>query len=180
MPAVSAEMVDWWFDWHPRDPRRYRAGIRSPTAATRSSQRQCESALGGRPSPGRDVGTGTVHARIAFVAPTEFGFSTDALDEPRVGTIVCGWVGDDRRRTRHSAMAHVFLVEDGGLVLRSRFLAWCGNSPLPARRAGRPGRFRNLAWPRDLAPAPARHCAEEYGNLAVLLPHLHDRSAAAS
>ena len=24
MPAVSADMVEWWFDWHARDPPRYR------------------------------------------------------------------------------------------------------------------------------------------------------------
>ena len=24
MPGVTAAMVDWWFDWHPRDPVRYR------------------------------------------------------------------------------------------------------------------------------------------------------------
>ena len=24
MPGVTAGMVDWWFDWHPRDPLRYR------------------------------------------------------------------------------------------------------------------------------------------------------------
>ena len=24
MPAVTGAMVDWWFDWHPRDPLRYR------------------------------------------------------------------------------------------------------------------------------------------------------------
>ena len=33
--------------------------------------------------------------------------------------------------------------------------------------------MRNLALPRDLAPALARHCAEEYANLATLLPELY-------
>ena len=54
----------------------------------------------------------------------ELGFSTDALDDPRVGTIVCGLVGDDRLHVRHSVMAHVWLRDGDGLVLRSRF--WLG------------------------------------------------------
>jgi hypothetical protein len=121
-----------------------------------------------------------VHARIAFVAPRELGFSSDALDDPAVGTILCGWVGGDRRRLRHSVMAHVFLREGDGLVLRSQF--WLGAAIRPYlpgaladlaaallnRRA-----VRDLALPRDLAPALARHCAEEYANLAALLPELH-------
>ncbi len=74
--------------------------------------------------PVEDVGTGTVHARIEFLPPSEFGFSNDGLGDPAVGTIVCGLVGDDRKRLRHTAMAHVFLREGDGLVLRSRF--WLG------------------------------------------------------
>ena len=42
-------------------------------------------------------------------ARREMGMSTDALDDPRVATIVCGYAGDDRRRMRHTPMFHVFL-----------------------------------------------------------------------
>jgi hypothetical protein len=134
--------------------------------------------------PVEDVGTGTVHARIAFVSPTDLGFSSDALEDPNVATIVCGWVGDDSRRTRHSVMAHVFLREGDGLVLRSHF--WLGAAirpylpaPLAASAAALLNRraIRDLVLPKELAPALARHCAEEYANLATLPPALHARFA---
>lgn len=188
MPGVSAEMVDWWFDWHPRDPDRYRAW--HPLAHRGNSVEPA--AGGGERAPGakahwgtvhhpvEDVGTGLVHARIAFVAPTALGFSTDALDDPTVGTVVCGWVGDDRKRLRHSVMAHVFLLAGDGLVLRSHF--WLGAAirphlpvPLaaPAGFALNNRLVRRLALPRDLPASLATHCAEEYANLAALLPVLY-------
>ncbi|HEY6730568.1 MAG TPA: hypothetical protein VI039_06040 [Solirubrobacterales bacterium] len=187
MPGVSAAMVDWWFDWHARDPLRYRiwhprdhAGnsLEPPPVAGAKAH------WGAVHHPVEDVGTGTVHARIMFVAPTELGFGSDALDDPAVGTIVCGWVGDDRRRARHSVMAHVFLRDGDGLVLRSHF--WLGAAVRPYlppalatpaatllnRRA-----FRDLTLPKGLAPALSRHCAEEYANLGALLPELHGHYA---
>lgn len=187
MPGVSGEMVDWWFDWHPRDPLRYR--IWHPPAHRDNSLEP--PVLPGAKAhwravhhPVEDVGTGTVHARIAFLAPTQVGFSTDALDDPAVATIVCGEVGDDRRRVRHSVMAHVFLVEGDGVVMRSHF--WLGAAirpylpaPLanPAAALLNRRRFRDLTLPDGLAPALARHCAEEYANLASLLPELYARYA---
>lgn len=185
MPAVTPAMVDWWFDWHPREPLRYRIwhprdhrdnSVESPALPGEKAH------WGAVHHPVEDVGTGAVHARIAFVAPSELGFSGDALDDPRVGTIVCAWVGDDRRRLRHTVMAHVFLVAPRGVVLRSHF--WLGAAirpylPAPlaelgARALNRPT-VRRAALPKGLEPALARHCAEEYANLATLLPELHAR-----
>ena len=95
MPGVSAEMVDWWFDWHPDDPLRYRvwhpaAHDLEPRRAPGAS-RGAKRALGHRPPPRR----GRRHRRACTrgsrsCAPSEIGFSTDALDDPRVATIVCG------------------------------------------------------------------------------------------
>ncbi len=185
MPAVSGEMVDWWFDWHPREPIRYR--IWHPRAH-RDNSLEPPPRAGGKAHwgavhhPVEDVGTGAVHARIAFVPPRELGFSTDALDAPAVATIVCGEVGDDTRHVRHSAMAHVFLREGDGVVLRSHF--WLGallRPYLPAPIAAPMGALlgnrlvRRMALPADLPRALARHCAEEYANLATLLPELYGR-----
>ncbi|MGC1851083.1 MAG: hypothetical protein WA687_01440 [Solirubrobacterales bacterium] len=187
MPEVSGEMIEWWFDWHPRDPIRYR--IWHPEAHTDNSLDPpvapgAKAHWGAVHHPVEDVGTGTVHARIAFRRPTELGFSTDALDDPAVATIVCGEVGDDTRRVRHSAMAHVFLREGDGVVLRSHF--WLGAlirpylpAPLaePAAWALNRRPLRRLTLPADLPRALATHCAEEYANLATLLPELHERFA---
>jgi len=183
MPAVSAAMVDWWFDWHPHDPLRYRVwhpAAHSDNSVELPAAPGAKAHWGAVHHPVEDVGTGTVHARIAFVPPSELGFCGDALDDPAVATIACGWVGDDRRRMRHSVMAHVFLAADEGVVLRSHFWLGAAIRPyLPASLADPAAALlnrravRNLALPRDLAPALARHCAEEYANLAALLPELH-------
>jgi hypothetical protein len=196
MPGVSGELVDWWFDWHARDPLRYRVWhpgahrdnrLEAPPAAP--AGRRVKPHWGAVHHPVEDVGTGMVHARIAFCPPRELGFSTDALDDPRVATIVCGWAGDDRRRVRHTPMAHVFLQDPDGdgtdVILRSRF--WLGAAvrpyaPAPLAALGErvlnTPRARRVTLPRDVPRALATHCAEEYANLGALLPELHARFAA--
>jgi len=183
MPEVSAEMVDWWFDWHPRDAVRYR--IWHPKAH-RDNSLQPPSQVGTKAHwgavhhPVEDIGTGVIRARIAFCRPSELGFSGDALDMPAVGTIVCGYAGDDTRRMRHTAMAHVFLRDGAGVVLRSRF--WIGAAIRPYGPLGPLGAsllnnrlIRGVTIPSDAARGLANHCAEEYTNLASLLPELHER-----
>jgi hypothetical protein len=187
MPVVSAAMVDWWFDWHPRDPLRYR--VWHPLAHSDNSlepprERGAKAHWGAVHHPVEDVGTGTVHARIAFVPPSALGFEDDALDDPRVATIVCAEVGDDRRRLRHTVMAHVFLAAGDGVVLRSHFWLGAAIRPyLPApladvgERALNRRAIRRAALPKALPAALARHCAEEYANLGALLPELHPHYA---
>lgn len=178
-------MVEWWFDWHPHDADRYRAwhplahvdnSVESPAS------RGAKAHWGALHHPVEDVGTGVVHARIAFEPPSAIGFSTDALNDPRVATIVCGHVGDDRLRLRHSVMAHVFLAADEGVALRSHFWLGAAIRPyLPAPLGASLGRamdnrlVRRLSLPRDLPRALATHCAEEYANLGTLLPELYER-----
>jgi hypothetical protein len=169
MRGVTGEMVDWWFDWHPRDGARYR--LWHPGHADNRldppEHPRAKPHWGAVHHPVEDVGTGMERVRIAFVAPTQLGFSTDALDDPHVATIVCGTIAEDRFGLKHSVMAHVFLRDGEGLALRSRF--WLG--------ALVPGLVRRVAMPRDLPAALAQHCAEEYANLARILPGLYARNA---
>ncbi|HEV7938987.1 MAG TPA: hypothetical protein VGP18_13315 [Solirubrobacteraceae bacterium] len=183
MPNVSAKMIDWWFDWHPRDPLRYR--VWHPIAHLDNSLQpaslpRAKGHWGAVHHPVEDVGTGVVHARIEFKAPTEMGMSSDALDDPRVASIVCGYAGDDRLHVRHSPMFHVFLREGNGVVLRSRF--WLGASLRPYGPLGgllkpllNTPLVRGRALPKHLPQALATHCAEEYANLGTLLPELYER-----
>jgi hypothetical protein len=125
-----------------------------------------------------------VHARIAFHRPAVLGFSANALARSGVAAIVGGFAGDDRRRAQHTKMVHVFLNSDGGIVLRSRF--WLGSvfrpyapeplAGLAARILNRPAVRRRLV-PKGAPRALARHCAEEYTNLATLLPELYEQYA---
>jgi hypothetical protein len=86
---------------------------------------------------------------------------------------------------QHTKMVHVFLRSNGGLVLRSRF--WLGAALRPyapraladlgARLLNRPAVRRRLV-PAAAPRALARHCAEEYANLAAILPELYEQYAA--
>ena len=187
MPGVTGEMVDWWFDWHPDDPLRYRVwhpAAHESNSIERPARAEAKRHWGTVHHPVEDVGVGMAHARIEFRRPSELGFSTDALDDPAVATIACGWAGDDTRRVRHTPMVHVFLREGDGVVLRSRF--WLGATLrpyLPGPLAAPLGAIisnrlvRRAAMPDGLARALAVHCAEEYANLAAILPELHARFA---
>jgi hypothetical protein len=190
MPGVSGEMIDWWFDWHPRDSLRYRvwhplahrANSLERRALAPDRRHGTKAHWGAVHHPVEDVGVGVVHARIAFHRPSEMGFADDLPTSSDVATIVCGYVGDDRRKTRHTPLFHIFL-HDGdsdGVVLRSCF--WLGAAVRPFGVLGAPGerllnnRFvRRATLPAALPRALARHCAEEYANLATLLPELHRR-----
>jgi hypothetical protein len=134
--------------------------------------------------PVEDIGLGMIAMRIAFHRPSRVGFSTDGLDDPAVGTIVCGLVGDERRHMQHTLMVHVWLHTPDGLGQRSRF--WIGSvlrpyAPTPI--AGLVGRAVNRRFVRArVLPGPSarlmtEHCAAEYANLATLLPELYGRYA---
>jgi hypothetical protein len=183
MPGVTAEMVDWWFDWHPRDAVRY--CIWHPLAHRQNSLEPAghpgaKAHWGTTHHPVEDVGVGMVRARIQFLPPSRMGMSRDALEDSHVGTIVCGYAGDDSRRVRHTPMFHVFMQAEDGLVLRSRF--WLGAALRPYGPLGAIGELalnrpavRRRVLPSGLAQALARHCAEEYANLGALLGELHGR-----
>lgn len=188
MPALTPEMVDWWFDWHPRRSDRYR--VWHPVAHFGNAILPAGS-HGNRPSWGavnlvdEDIGDGRMKARIDFVSPSEFGFRGDHLEDPLVGTIICAKAGSSL--LSHTAMAHVFLREADGLVLRSRF--WIGGrirprlpgplavlaGPAESLLSRRP--VRRAAIPSTLGPGLTRHCAEEYANLNAILPGLFERFA---
>lgn len=172
MPGVTREMVEWWFDWHQRESIRYQIwfpGAHESTSWKPPAEPGAKPHWGAVHYPVEDIGLGMDKLWIAFKAPTGIGFSTDALDDPNVATIVGGYVGDRKRRVQHTLMCHVFLQEEGGLVQRSRF--WIGGAirPEPANN-----RFvRLLTVPRRAPQAMAEHCAVEYANLATLLPELY-------
>lgn len=185
MPKVTAEMIDWWFDWHPRDPMRYRIWFPdqhfdiSFQQAARPGEKPFYNSIH---HPVEDVGLGRSRIRIEFVEPVEFGFPANSF-EPRVSsTIVCGYAGDDRLKVRHTRMCHFVRDVDVGVELRSRF--WIGSlissyasSPLvrPFNRLMNTKVLRSRAIPKRAPETLARHCAQEYANLAELLPELWSR-----
>lgn len=187
MPGVTGEMVDWWFDWHPRDPIRYQLwfpGAHGSTSFEHAPVTGVKPHWGTVHHPVEDIGLGMDRLRIAFHRPTRLGFESDALEDPRVATIVGGLVGDDRRRVRHTLMVHVFLNSSGGIVQRSRFWIGAALRPYaPEPVAGIVGGLINRPLVRrGMIPEPTprvmtEHCAAEYANLATLLPELYGRYA---
>ena len=187
MPGTTGEMWDWWFDWHPRSPVRYRVwypGSHLDTSFRAPRRAGAKPHWGATHWPVEDLGLGRQRIRIEFLAPSEYGFSADALDDARVATIVGGHVGQPRLHLRVGLVCHVFLRDDEGVVLRSRF--WIGGRLRPdlpgaagdavAAAISRP-LVRRMALPRRLPHRLATHCAAEYANLATLLPELYERYA---
>ena len=172
MPGVTANMIDWWFWWHPRESERYQLwfpGEHRSIGYARANADYFESA---EQPPFRDntqypverIGSNWMPLEIDFVTPNEFGFSQEALREAHVATIVCGHVGAFRNLIPHTEMAHVFFQDDGGLFLTSRF--WIGErlkSPL----------IRKAMLTDRTARSMAEHCCVEYRNLARKLPELY-------
>lgn len=192
MPRVTGEMVDWWFDWHPDDPGRYRMWhpeAHADISVERPTRLREKPYWGTVHHPVEDVGFGMTRVRIEFLSPDELGFAPGALERPGVEAIVGGMAGDDAKRARHTRMVHVWLKdpETGGSVLRSRF--WIGSvlrPYLPAAVAtpvawliNRPS-ARRLLVPRVAPAGLAQHCFEEYSNLAGFLPELYAAEASAA
>ncbi len=187
MPGITGEMLDWWFAWHPHDPMRYRiwfpsahAGISIEPAARPAAKAYWNTVH----HPVEDVGLGMQRLRIRFLDPVAFGFPEGVLEHPSVATIVCGLVGDDRRRVWHTRMCHFARRTNDGVELRSRF--WLGAElrlftasalATPTNRLLSRPALRRRVVPCKAPLAMARHCAAEYANLASLLPQLHQEHA---
>src|SRR5262249_20201219 len=185
MPGVKSDMIEWWFGWNPLDPIRYQIWFPGAHDWTHQEEKggpaQAKRHWGVVDYPVEDIGLGMRSLRIEFLPPSKLGFSTDAVDDPRVGTIIAGLVGDVAARLQHTIMIHVFLNAADGLILRCRFyigaeIRLYPPEPIAAvssRALNRP-LFRRFC-PSRAPRALARHCAREYANLAALLPELHRR-----
>ncbi len=188
MPGITAEMIDWWFAWHPLHDIRYRiwfppghysASVADPERCRDSRFSYRERYWHNKNTVVEDVGNGTVKLMILFVPPEEFGLDVSRFAEAKVGTAVCANVGPPDRLggVFFTKMCHLVRETAEGVEMRSRF--WIGQD---IRKEGKAedaliNRFLNLkivkkrALPR-VARHVARHCAEEYTNLAHLLPQL--------
>ena len=163
MPGVTGAMVDWWFDWHPRESMRYR--VWHPRAHRANSldapaRPRARRHWGAVHHPVEDVGLGVVRARIAFISPSEMGLADDALEDANVASIVCGYVADERTRVRHTPMFHVFVRETTARRRVAQSLLARRRDPPATGRSASPGELllNNRLARRRGAPrrAPAR------------------------
>ena len=186
MPGVTAEMVDWWFDWHPRDPLRYRVWHPAAHRSNRVEQpatRRREGALGDRaPSrrgrrhrrrPRADRVLRADRARLLDRRARRPARRHDRLRPRRRRPAARPPLGDGARlaaRRRRARPAQPLLARRGAAA----------RPPGRARRRGARGSSTGRSCAAARCPTGcrrqlARHCAEEYANLAALLPELHAR-----
>lgn len=176
MPEVTAEMIDWWFWWHPQEKERYRLWFPGEhfniSYAAKDKNYFSAAAFPGFQEntqyPVERVGKNKAPLSIAFVKPEHFGFDRQTMDENGVAEIVCGHVGILRGLIRHTEMAHIFFRTDRGLLLASRF--WLGESC-------RNELIRQKVASEASARGMAEHCCIEYRNLARKLPSLYKEFA---
>jgi hypothetical protein len=190
MPGITAEMIDWWFAWHPLHDLRYRiwfpkghygTSVADPERCRDSRLPYRERYWHNKHTVIEDVGTGTTKLMILFVPPEEFGFDTSRFAEARVGTAVCANAGpaDLLGGIFFTKMCHFVRETTEGVEIRSRF--WIGQDITKegTRQDALVNRFLNArivkkrALPR-VAHHVAHHCAAEYANLAQLLPSLFE------
>lgn len=117
---------------------------------------------------------------IHFVPPAEFGFDTSRFEDAHIVTVICGFVGSVTRNIKqHTCMCHLVRRFSGGLEMRSRF--WIGNhiqlhrfiGSVMVERIVNIKTIRKLLLPQETGLAMALHCAQEYNNLAHILPELY-------
>ncbi|MBP7737241.1 MAG: hydrolase [Spirochaetes bacterium] len=188
MDGVTGDMLDWWFCWHALEPLRYK--IWYPGAhmgiTVKDRKRLEDASLPYRERyrnnpqyPVEDVGVGPDVLSITFVPPRDFGFDESRFREARVATVICAIVGSVTKKARHTRMCH-FVRESGkGVEMRSRF--WIGGNlkldwlpeRSPVSRLINSRLIRKLMIPRDTGRQMAFHCAQEYKNLASILPDLY-------
>jgi hypothetical protein len=195
MPEVTAEMIDWWFSWVNRADLRYKIwfpGLHYANHVTAPSEADA-ARLASYPAserkpywfstahPLEDVGFGPEAIALRFVPPHDYGLGNPDFVSGKA-TAICTFVGADSVGMTHSQMCHYVRPWRGGVELRSRF--WMGeNVQLPGAAGTVLAPLLNSDFVRRRMIHPnrpfdmAQHCAQEYANLAGILPRLFERYA---
>jgi hypothetical protein len=183
MPGVTPQMWDWWFGWHGLSSERYRLWhpkehLRSAMAENREHIRDARERYIGNTSYIEEyVGPGEPHKlSVAFRMPSELG-----LDESKVaaqGTAICARGGFPDKFVETAYLIHFVRRTPAGCEMLSRF--WLGhiNSKIPVIGRFISRRMNTRATRIELIPDQfglnlLRHCSEEMGHLAAILPGLY-------
>jgi hypothetical protein len=181
-------MLDWWFSWHALEDLRYKiwypgshagTGVNDPERLKNKSLPLRERYWNTTHYPIEDVGIGREKLAIQFMPPEEFGFDTARFKAANVSTAICTRVGSENKKADHTDMCHFVRKVEGGVEMRSRF--WIGRrikvrmfaGRSPVNRIANTGFIRRMVIPRNTPWQMSRHCAQEYNNLAQILPDLY-------
>jgi hypothetical protein len=185
-PGVTAEMVDWWFAWHPLEDLRYRiwyppqhGGIMlSPEGRKRlldSSIPLAERNWGVVHHVTENCDCGMENIDINFLSPQDFGFDMRRWKKPNVATFAggFGWAvsvnKNDESITAPALMCHIFRETPQGLEHRTRF--WMGDR----MSCGKPECTLppGIAVPAVAIQGLARHNVKEFTRFKDFLPRIY-------
>lgn len=185
-PDVKAEMVDWWFAWHPLEDLRYRIWYPPQHGGIHLSPENRARLLDERiPLSERNWGVvhqvtencdcGMENITISFMSPKDFGFDMSRFKQPNVATFAggAGWSvpvdKTDESITAPALMCHILRDTPEGLEHRTRF--WMGYR----MSCGKP----ELTLPPGVAVPPpaiqglARHNVKEFTRFKSFLPRIY-------
>lgn len=185
-PGVTAEMIDWWFAWHPLEDLRYRiwyppqhGGI---MLGPEGRKRILDPAI-----PMAEKNWNVVHhvtencncgmenIDISFLSPKDFGFDMNRWKKPFVSTFAggFGWAvtvdKTDESITAPALMCHIFRERREGLEHRTRF--WMGYR----MSGGKPELSLppGIAVPKEAVQGLARHNVREFTRFKYFLPRIY-------
>lgn len=185
-PGVTADMIDWWFAWHPLEDLRYRIWYPPQHGGIMLSPLDRARILD--PSiPNREKNWGVVHnvtencdcgfenIDIAFRSPAAMGFDMEKFD--KVAATFAGGMGwavavnkCDDSITAPALMCHIFYDAPGGLIHRTRF--WLGyrftvdEKPEVSLPPG-------VSVPAVAVQGLARHNVKEFTRFGDFLPRIY-------
>lgn len=185
-PDITAEMVDWWFAWHPLEDLRYRIWYPVQHAGIMVSPEGRKRLLDGTiPMSERNWGVthhvtencdnGMDNVTIHFMSPMEFGFDMERWKEPYVATFAGGqgWAvpvnKTDFSITAPAMMCHIFRNTPEGLEHRTRF--WMGYRMVNGKPelSLPPG----VTVPVEGVQGLARHNVREFTRFKYFLPRIY-------
>jgi len=178
MPGVTPEMWDWWFGWHGCKDSRYKLWHpKSHVSAVWADGKDDIGYIGRDSLIEEYIGDFFTAAAIQFKAPTEFGFSQDAIKDPSKAVYICARIGHPTLPLDYGYLVHQVRAVEGGSEMRSRF--WMGGNYIHIRKAGVMADLVSsfIQKMRKLPPTFAydlcKHCSEEMNHLAAFLPKLY-------
>ena len=185
MPGVTPAMWDWWFGWHGVSAERYRLWhprehVGSKVSEIRGPSRDLKARYIGVTSFIEEyIGDRELQKlSVEFRAHREFGL--DESEVARQGTAICARGGFPDKFVETAYLVHFVRETSGGSEMLSRF--WLGyvNSKIPLvgrfishRMNKREARLKVI--PDRFGLNLLRHCAQEMGHLAAILPALYGK-----
>ena len=182
MPGVTAEMIDWWFNWHPLEGLRY--AIWCPVAHVGISAKTPEAHKdsAGVPLHVRNIGKihypvegfdieGAQEIEIAFRKPEVLGISEEQIRNSSLSTFEIATCTNLRPRVPINVFFHAVREVPGGVEYRSRYWLKCTIRDGKVVKSGFPVPGKKQLY--YMARCNCIHSLTEYNNLASILPALY-------